>query len=323
MLIYTELGKGFYLVQEDTDRGNKLNSLLLEDGTNSRVILIDSNYPFKFIDELYTRVKAPVLGIYYSHCHLDHTAHAYYHQEKYGAPIYVPVQEKEHLLSLDALMEDVGYNALGLKEMYFLIANDYMKFQECKTVNTFNPGIDTLDFDTFVIETIHIPGHSPGHTAFIIKRKISNHSKKLMFIGDIGSHPYYGDLYCDLAKYRESLDKLETLYFSDDFILIPAHGTVKIEKDKDYFERIRERIKRNEQIVMNALNRTHPKSIRELVQKEYLFTSKERMHPIVKDGYLLWDGGMILLHFKEFLEQGIIKRVEEKSLLDDTYVLSE
>ena len=177
MLAYTELGKGFFLVQEDTARGNKLNSLLLEDGTKSRVVLIDSNYPFNFIDELYTRVKAPVLGIYYSHCHLDHTAHAYYHQEKYGAPIYVPVQEKEHLLSLDALMEDVGYNALGLKEMYFLIAI------------------------------------------------------------------------------------------------------------------------------------------------EYLLTPKEKINPIIKDGYLLWDGGMILQHFKEFLEQGIIEKVEEKSILDDTYIL--
>jgi len=82
-------------------------------------------------------------------------------------------------------------------------------------------------------------------------------------------------------------------------------------------------IKKNEQIVLSALSKTKPKSIRDLVQKEYLLTPKEKINPIIEEGYLLWDGGMILLHFNEFLEQGIIEIVQKKSLLDDTYILIE
>ena len=81
MLSYKALGTNIYLAKEDTDRVNTLNSLLIEDGSKARAILIDANYPFRFIDALYTHIKAPALGLYCSHGHTDHTAHAFYHLE--------------------------------------------------------------------------------------------------------------------------------------------------------------------------------------------------------------------------------------------------
>jgi glyoxylase-like metal-dependent hydrolase (beta-lactamase superfamily II) len=319
MLSYTELSNDIFLVKEPSDRHNIINSLLIEE-TDSGSILIDTNYPFGFIDELYKRIEPPVRGLYCSHCHLDHTAHAFYHQEKYGAPVYCPIQEADYLTSIDILMENAGFKKLGLNDSYIMMVRQYMKFQECESVNSFKPGIDSIIYSKGIIDTIHIPGHSPGQTAFLIKPHDDNQARKILYVSDIGSHPYYGDLNCSLKDYYKSLDKLERLYLSDDYILVPAHGTVYIEKNDKFFDKIRKRIEANEAKVLSALSRTVPKSIKDLVY-EGVLTAPDRMNSLVKDLYLLWDGGMILQHIIDFRERKIVEKVEKKDLVNDKYLL--
>ena len=317
MLSYTELSTNIFMVREPTKRPNRLNSLLIEDNEGMDSILIDSNYPFKYIDELYTRVKAPVRGIYYSHCHVDHTAHAFYHEQKYSAPIFCPVQEKDYMLSIESLMERVGFRKLGLTDSYIKMIKRYMKFKECKHVNTFNPGVDIIEYFSGIIETIHIPGHSPGQTAFII---IPNEGRKILYVADLGSHPYYGDLNSNLKRYYQSIERMKKIYRSDDYILIPAHGTIYTEREVDFFNRTRNKIKDYESKVLNALSKTVPKSIKDMVY-EGVITPKDRMVDFIKDLYLLWDGGRIYHHLNDFIERGMVEKVEEKDLVNDKYLL--
>jgi len=316
MLEYIELGKDIYIVKETRTRVNILNSILIEE---EDAILIDANYPFETIDELYKRLNNHARALIISHCHTDHMAHAFYHQELYDTALLCPEQEKSHILSLDSLMQDVGFIDMGLVETFKMMAYQYMKFREAKNVDTFNPG-ETLHYFSVEIETIHIPGHSPGHTAFIIRSVLNDHNRKILFVSDIGSHPYYGDLYCNLNDYYTSLDKLEKIYFSSDFILVPAHGTIYLEKDEEFFQRIRQRIQRNKERVLQTLSKSEPKSIREMVFQGIL-TPTNKMNPSIKDLYLLWDGGMVLQHIKELIEQGLAEKVEEKNILDDKYIL--
>ena len=35
----------------------------------------------------------------------------------------------------------------------------------------------------------------------------------------------------DITQFRESIDKLEKIYYEDDYILVPAHGNYYINKD--------------------------------------------------------------------------------------------
>ena len=305
------------MVRESSTRPNRLNSLLIEDNTDSDSILIDANYPFQNIDELYTRVKAPVKGLYFSHCHLDHTAHAFYQQQNYNAPVYVPIQEKNYITSIESMMEAVGFKKLGLTNSYMIMAKRYMKFEECQEVLTFTPGKDAIEYSGGKIETIHIPGHSPGQTAFVLK---PNAGKNVLFVSDLGSHPYYGDLNSDLNQYYESIDKMEQLYLSDDFVLVPAHGTIYPEREKGFFDRIRTKIKNYETRIFNALSTTEPKSIKELVY-EGVITPKRRMVEFIKDLYLLWDGGRIYHHLNDFMERGLVEKVEEIDLVNDKYIL--
>ncbi|MHA1272783.1 MAG: MBL fold metallo-hydrolase [Promethearchaeota archaeon] len=319
-MIYKSLGKNVYIAKEESNRVNILNALLIENVKNNKALLIDANYPFKYIDELYSRIKSPAEALILSHCHIDHSAHAFYHQEKYNTPVLIPEQEKEYLLNLGKLRDDTGFTELGLADIFDMMVRKYMKFKECKEVSSYKPGKDVFNYDNVIIKTIHIPGHSPGHTAFKIDFHENLNNKSILYVSDIGSHPYYGDFFCNLKDYFDSIDKLEKLYLSGDYILIPAHGNIYIEKNKRFFEKIRNKIKNNEQKVLNALKKDKPKTIKELVYEGTL-TPKERMNPIVKDLYLVWDGGKIYLHLQDLIERGLVKKVKEKDFLNDRYIL--
>ncbi len=321
MLEFDPLTKNVWLLREEKPRPNSLNSLLIENKRDKSIALIDANYPFNCMDDLYAHIKAPARGVFYSHCHLDHVAHAFMHVEKYRTPIFCPVQEAMYVKSLNALMEMVGLKKLGLTASYEMMVNRYMKFEECDEVNTYVPGEQSWDLEEVLVETIHTPGHSPGHTAFVISPKGLTRGQKILYSGDIAGHPYYGDLNSNLKEFRESLYKIEKLYLSDDFILIPAHGKIYLEKDPDFFDRVRRKIDANEKKVLKALSKSQPKSIKDLVY-EGIMTPLEKMVEIIKDLYSLWDGGQILLHLQDLVEKGLVQKVEEIDLLNDKYILT-
>ncbi|MFX0188052.1 MAG: MBL fold metallo-hydrolase [Candidatus Hodarchaeota archaeon] len=321
MLNYTQLCNNIYLTKERKKRFNLLNSIVIEENKNSGAVLIDTNYPFGVIDHLYTRIKSPAKALIFSHCHTDHMAHGFYHQEKYHTPLYCPVQEKDYILSIDSLIENNGFKKLGLKEQYVKMVQESMKFKEAKSVNIFNPGHDVLEYSSVELETIHIPGHSPGHTAFLIRSIQDEENRKVLYVSDIGSHPYYGDLNCDLREYRKSIAKLEQIYLSDDYILVPAHGTVYIKKNEEFFERIRARIRVKGEKVLSNLSKTKSKSIKELVFEGTLSDDLEQMEQLYKDLHLLWDGGEIHQHLLEFIAQGIVEKTKEVDFLNDKYIL--
>ncbi|MGV9173564.1 MAG: MBL fold metallo-hydrolase [Promethearchaeia archaeon] len=307
------------LVREKSNRTNKLNSLVIQDKTKKINLLIDGNYPITHIDELYPTLPNP--HCYFSHCHLDHTAHAYYIHKEYNGIIFCPEQEKDYLTSLENLMERVGFKELGLSKQYKTLAEKYMKFKPCNEVKTFDPSQHSIELSNYIIKTIHIPGHSPGHTAFSIKAK-NNSNPNILYVSDIGSHPYYGDLNSNLLGYRNSINKLEEIYISDKYILNPAHGKVYLEEERDFFDRIRTKINRNGKKVLAALSKTKPKSIRDLTHR-WILRSKERVNPLIKDLYLLWDGGMIYHHLNEFVDQGLIQKVEKnENIIDEKYLLT-
>ncbi|MFX1394045.1 MAG: MBL fold metallo-hydrolase [Promethearchaeota archaeon] len=320
MLNYTQLYNNIYIVKEDSTRTNILNSLLLEEEKESCTILIDTNYPFRAIDLLYSRLNYPVKALILSHFHTDHTAHVFFHEQKFKTPIYCPVREGALLKSINDIMDSIGFSKLSLRDTYLMFAKKHMKFQECKQVNTYTPGNEIFNYSNIDIKTIHIPGHSPGHTAFIIESNKNIEDRKILYASDIGALPYCGDLNNNLKQYRESITKLEKIYLSDDFILIPSHGNFYIEKDDSFFKRIRGRIKKIETKILNSLSKTKPKSIKNLVDERILTPEKE-IYPPIKDLYYLWDGGMILQHLNEFIEKQIIEKIEEKDLLNDKYIL--
>ncbi|MBD3253915.1 MAG: MBL fold metallo-hydrolase, partial [Candidatus Lokiarchaeota archaeon] len=153
MLTYISLTENASIVKENTNRTNKINSLLLIDPTENTSILIDSNFPTKFIDNFYQNLKNPVSALLLSHCHLDHSSRVYYHQNRYRTHLLCPIQEEDYLLSLDSLLTRVGIKKLGLTKTFKIFTNEYIKYKKIDKIETYQPGQDSFNYPKIQIQT--------------------------------------------------------------------------------------------------------------------------------------------------------------------------
>jgi glyoxylase-like metal-dependent hydrolase (beta-lactamase superfamily II) len=185
-------------------------------------------------------------------------------------------------------------------------------------VKIYIPGKDIFEVGNVLIKSLHIPGHSPGQTAFQINNE--KYQNKILYVADIGAHPYYGDFISKLQEYKKSIDFLEDIYLSDNYILVPAHGTIYGERDEEFFKRIRERITKNRKRIIKSLSKNEAKSIKELVE-DGVMTPKEKQFEPIKGMYYLWDGGTIYQHLKELEEENRVLRIQGKDFLNQKFKL--
>ncbi len=319
MLIWTQLFDNISLVREDSARVVKLNSTVIFEKISRKNVLIDANYSIRNITELYEKLQNEVLCAIFSHCHSDHIGHAYYHFERYKTKLFFPIQELEYATSTEEHLKASGLSKFHLEDEFKERMFESIGYKDVENANSFDPGKEHFNFNSIVIETIHIPGHSPGHTAFII-RDVEKGDPAVLYVSDIGSHPYYGDLNSDISKYLDSINKLEEIYLNNDYILVPAHGKIYFEKNEDFFNRIRDKIERNEKKVLDALSSTEYKTIIELA-RERIITPAKRIHPTMLNLHDFWDGGMIYNHLKILIQQGVVEKLDKNDILKDQYKL--
>lgn len=109
-------------------------------------------------------------------------------------------------------------------------------YRESPLPNRFIDEGDTIRFGNTVLQIIFVPGHSPGHLAFI------NHEEKLIIGGDVLFNGSVGrvDLPgCNATDLVKSIQ--EKLYsMPDDYVVYPGHGpetTIGAEKQNNMFVR--------------------------------------------------------------------------------------
>jgi glyoxylase-like metal-dependent hydrolase (beta-lactamase superfamily II) len=134
-----------------------------------------------------------------SHCHEDHLAAV--HQFP-NAPIHVHRDDRVGLTSLDGLMSiyglppvtDAAWRVDVVEQFHYVPRPD---------ARTYVDG-DTFDLGGTRLHVIHLPGHTRGHSGFLIE------PAGIMFLADIdlsGFGPYYGDAWSSLADFERSLQR--------------------------------------------------------------------------------------------------------------------
>jgi hydroxyacylglutathione hydrolase len=104
------------------------------------------------------RLGASVAAILITHGHWDHLGGVADLAEGTGAPVYMAEDERAMLENLPDLVPQG------------VIARSY-------TADTFLRGDETLELARIEFETLHVPGHSPGHLAY--------HADGCLFSGDV------------------------------------------------------------------------------------------------------------------------------------------
>jgi glyoxylase-like metal-dependent hydrolase (beta-lactamase superfamily II) len=157
-----------------------------------------------------------------------------------------------------------------------------------------------INLGATTMETLHLPGHSPGHCGFIFPQQ------GFIFTADIDLSkfgPWYGMMSCSLADLFESIDKL--LDMKPDYI-ITSHGEAVIKGDvskrlKEYRDIVFARQRRIVDLIYKGRH-----SLEEIASEVPVYVQL----PNPKSIFYIYEQVMVLNHLKYLKEQGYI--IEDK-----------
>jgi len=184
----------YYLPGENNSRFPYCACLYIR-GKNLRV-LIDAGMGAKNI--------APVkeMGIdllILTHCHIDHRLTR---SEIMDVPVWCHAGEADFLKDRDYFLTAMGFKRSGL-DLAGLF--DFAPGMFSTEIDHRLADGESIDLGDITLETIHTPGHTPGHLAFFIPEH------ELLFAGDIDLTPFgpfYGHDFADISDFLSSIEKL-------------------------------------------------------------------------------------------------------------------
>jgi hydroxyacylglutathione hydrolase len=182
------------------------NTYVLED-ENGECCIVDPGMVDEIEDsELFQYISSQGLRVKFllnTHCHIDHILGNASVKSTYGVGLWT--SEKE------LLMLDRGPSASLMWNIPYRLSPQPDRF--------INEG-NTIEFGSTKLDILFVPGHSPGHLAFVHHRDKTIIGGDVLFKGSIGRTDLPG---CNLADLISSIrDKFYTL--SDDYIVYPGHG---------------------------------------------------------------------------------------------------
>ncbi len=167
---------------------------------NDLKILIDPGTDFKTLQGFLTSNNIRPDLIINTHGHYDHIGAVPELVEEYGINFYIDREEEEIVIDPEKNCSSIfSQNTLSLK-----------------TYNLINSA-DKKYFNSFGIEIIKTPGHTPGNIIIKIEKKLF--TGDLLFKGAIGRTDLPGG---NLSDIKSSLSKLKRL--DKDLEIFPGHG---------------------------------------------------------------------------------------------------
>jgi glyoxylase-like metal-dependent hydrolase (beta-lactamase superfamily II) len=185
------------------------NSLLVR-GT-SEAILIDPS--------LTTAADPPpgVDRVLVSHCHEDHLAGLFHYPH---VPVHVHRDDRLGLQSLDGLMTIYGLPA-EIDAAWRRDVVEKYHYKPRPDALVYDDG-DRFDVGGATVRAIHLPGHTRGHSGFLIE------PDGVMFLADVdltGFGPYYGDAWSSLEDFERTIQRCREID-AGTFVTFHHKGTV-------------------------------------------------------------------------------------------------
>lgn len=172
------------------------NSLLVQ-GTRESVLLD----PALGVEPRHARLS-PVDRVFYSHCHEDHFAGGHLFAD---VPWHCHREDAVGFDSLDDMTAIYGYPKkildafrVQLVERFHYIPHSIVPFEDG----------EVFDLGDVTLQVVHTPGHTRGHSCFLIQWGGGGPDERVLYLGDIeltSFGPYYGDAWSDLESFERSL----------------------------------------------------------------------------------------------------------------------
>ena len=229
------------------------HSILLEgDGR----ILLDTGSDRKRLREL---AREGIDLVIFTHYHRDHVYYAHIFEEYPKAAHFLDAPALE---SVDAFLEYTGFqvNSNQMKESARL-------FRDIKPIaldRLLHNG-ETLDLGKVRLKLLHTPGHTPGHSSFLI-------NDDLLFAGDLDLSrfgPWYGNVKSSLEDIIHSIKRLQELQ-PPRVVTSHSHSRVVTENISEKFQKYYEVIEERDRIILDLLQR-RPAYLNELVGQQVIY----------------------------------------------------
>ncbi|MDH5603908.1 MAG: MBL fold metallo-hydrolase [Cyclobacteriaceae bacterium] len=190
------------------------NTYILYDETKEAVIIDPGCYESYEKEELKSFIVEEdlvVKKLLNTHCHIDHVFGNHFIKEEYNVLLSIHQEDLPTLRSVKIYAPNYGF----------------VNFQESEPDDYFQEG-DKIVFGNSSLEVIFLPGHSPGHVAFL------NHEEKICIGGDVLFNGSIGRTDLPGGDYETLLSSIQEKLFKYDknITVYTGHGEpTTIEKE--------------------------------------------------------------------------------------------
>ncbi|WP_247231361.1 MBL fold metallo-hydrolase [Telluribacter sp. SYSU D00476] len=181
------------------------NTYVLYDETGEAVFIDPGNYERQEHDELISYIEANGLkpvAIINTHAHIDHVLGIAFLKRKYGIPFSLHAIDEPLLKAVKAYAPNYGFAG----------------FDEPEIEHYLEEG-QTVTFGNSTLEILHVPGHAPGHVAFV------NHEQRFVIGGDVLFRQSIGRTDLPGGDHNTLLRSIRTKLFTlaDDYTVYAGH----------------------------------------------------------------------------------------------------
>jgi glyoxylase-like metal-dependent hydrolase (beta-lactamase superfamily II) len=182
-----------------------------------------------------------------THCHIDHRLTR---SDIVNVPVWCHAAEAEFFTDREYFFTSMGLKRSGLElDGLFDFASGAFGIEIDRRLTDG----ERIDLGGITLETIHTPGHTPGHMAFFIPEH------DLLFAGDIDLTPFgpfYGHDFADISDFLSSIDRLKQISAK---MVVSGHAGPFSDNLSEKFNAYGEVIHSRDRLLLKNLNR--PKSI--------------------------------------------------------------
>jgi glyoxylase-like metal-dependent hydrolase (beta-lactamase superfamily II) len=254
-----KIGNVTVLFGEQTGKYPDGNSLLVRGAEET--VLIDPSLSVIPRHAALPRIDRLLL----SHCHEDHIAGNFLFQE---LPWHFHEEDLPGIRSIEDMLAIYGFPE-PLRSLWKGVLVEQFHFVPSSDAVGFRDG-DVFDLGQVRIRVIHTPGHTRGHSVFVVE------PDDLVYLGDIDLSsfgPYYGEAWSDLEAFERTLGQLRHLQAR---WYATFHHIGLLEGREAFlarFERFAAVIRDREERLLRFLSEPH--TLDEIVEHRFVFRRKD------------------------------------------------
>ena len=262
------------------------NCLWIADDINC---LIDTSPSLKDLEYL---LKNPVDLIINTHGHMDH-----YMFNHYFPNSKIMMHQADHGIaqSADTYLDKFGFKTYNKNPDMNRLILEGLKYRTTKIDESIEDK-QVINLGTTSFETLHLPGHSPGHCGFWFPEQ------GFVYTADIDLSefgPWYGNLNCSLPEFLQSIERL--LNMKPDYIVTGHGGPIVKEHVISRLKGYRDIIYARQRRIMELIHRGHH-TLEEIARAIPIYLQLPRPKAL----FYVYEQVMITIHLRYLQELGYI-----------------